>query len=95
MANGPLDPIERRVRIRIAALGFSSMSEWHRGYVENGGARSYAWWRALSTSSPYSAIEEAALSLGISKGALFGVAQDTAEALVSGAGAGRVKLHEG
>ena len=94
MSNGTLDPIARRVRIRIAALGHPSMSEWHRTYLESGGGRSYAWWRGLSTQSPVSAIEEAAGALGVSAGALLGVAENTAESLMRGMGPGRVKLNE-
>ena len=94
MSNGTLDPIARRVRIRIAALGHPSMSEWHRAYLEGGGGRSYAWWRGLSTQSPVSSIEEAASALGVSAGALLGVAENTAESLMGGMNTGRVKLNE-
>jgi len=90
-----LDPIERRVRIRVAALGYASMSEFHRAYLGDGGHRSYAWWRGLSTDSPVSAITEAAVGLGVTPSVLLGAAESAAEALIGGAELGRVKLNEG
>lgn len=57
--------VGRRIKVRVIRMGYDSLSDFHRGYTQNGGDRSYAWWRSLSVRSSYAHIREAADSLGV------------------------------
>ena len=69
--DGP-DEVQRRIRIRVAALGHTSIKEFHRDYSISGGTRSYQWWWGLSESSSVQAVTEAAQALGVPLPSLLG-----------------------
>jgi hypothetical protein len=93
------DEISKRVRIRITALGFPSMSAWVKEHERRGGDRPYAWWRSLDASSPYQSIAEAARYLDTTPSVLIGDGprgMGTDEELIRGGTNGERKvLHEG
>ena len=91
-----LDDIEKRVRIRVTALGHTSLTDWHRTYIERGGTRSYQWWRKLNASYPYNDLVEAAQDLELTIDVLIGTQPDDDIKLVRGGiTEGRVQLNEG
>ena len=57
--------VQKHILIRIAALGYRTLAEWHRSYQASGGVQSYYWWRQLSMNSKLSDLEEAAQCLGV------------------------------
>ena len=65
MSSKMTDEVQRRVRIRVAALGHTTIKEFYREYVSAGGGRSYQWWWSLSESSSLSSLKEAAVALGV------------------------------
>ena len=99
MPESKLDRISQRVRIRITALGYPSMSAWVKEHERQGGQRPYSWWRSLDMSSPYEYITEAARHLNITPSVLIGDGPrgiGTDEELIRGGTTGERKaLHEG
>lgn len=89
------DQIATRIKIRITAMGCSSLKSFVEEYKQNGGVRPYSWWRQLSTNSPYSSLVEASQVLGIGVDALIGDRADSDSALIrEGFSAGRINLNE-
>lgn len=99
MSEAKLDDIAKRLRIRITALGFPSMSAWVKEHERQGGQRPYSWWRSLDMSSPYEYIAEAARHLNTTPSVLIGDGprgMGTDEELIRGGTTGQRKvLHEG
>lgn len=89
------DQISRRIKIRIMAMGCSSLKSFVEDYKSNGGVRPYSWWRNLSEDSPYSSLVEASECLGVSVDALIGRSSDSDSVLIrEGVPAGRINLNE-
>ena len=89
-----MDPVEQRVKIRIASLGYKDVKALHVDLEENhsGYNRNYDWWLRLSSNSKASAISEAARYLKTSVSVLLGE-QDNR--LLSESKLGRINLMEG
>lgn len=91
------DEVQRRIRIRVAALGHTSIKEFHREYEGSGGSRSYQWWWGLSESSSVQFVSEASVALGVPLPSLLGgVGANDSDLLRVGVGesSGRVSINE-
>ena len=89
-----MDPVEQRIKIRIASLGYRDVKTLHKDLEENhdGYDRNYDWWLRLNSHSKASAISEAARYLKTSVTVLLGE-QDGSLLLESKMG--RIDLMEG
>lgn len=89
------DQIARRIKIRITAMGCSSLKSFVEEYKANGGSRPYSWWRNLSEASPYSYLIEASQSLGVPVEAIIGRSENSDSSLIrEGVASGRINLNE-
>ena len=89
-----MDPVEQRIKIRIASLGHRDVKTLHKELSENfaGYDRNYDWWLRLNSHSKASAISEAANYLRTTVTVLLGE-QDSK--LLSESKMGRIDLMEG
>jgi len=89
-----MDPVEQRIKIRIASLGYRDIKTLHNDLTENLAdyGRNYDWWLRLNSHSKASAISEAAGYLKTSVTVLLGE-QDNK--LLSESKMGRIDLMEG
>ena len=87
-----MDPVEQRIRIRIASLGYKDVKALHNELVKRSDYdKNYDWWLRLNSNSKASALSEAAKFLKTSVVVLLGE-QDSE--LLSEAKLGRISLME-
>lgn len=89
-----LDEITRRVKIRVAFLGFSNLKEFVKHLEDQGVERSYHFWRTLSKHSPLTHLTEAAKHLGVDTSVLIGIDGDFYDLLKESSTTGRISLTE-